>query len=82
LTDKIFKKDKTIHKLTVFEGEKFAYTGPILSFSKGSDNSLAEINDGKLICLVPPVKDTSGVPSYFIAWAIEAYNYYKERNYY
>ena len=79
ITNKIFKSEKTVNKLKVFEGEKFACTGPILSFSTGTDNPSAEIYEGKLICLVPLVNNNPRVPSYFIAWAIEAYNYYKGR---
>lgn len=55
-------------------------TGPILSFSynKGTETASAEIENGELICLIP--KRTSlYTPSYFIAWANEAYQYYRDR---
>lgn len=54
-------------------------TGPILSFSYNKGNAAsAEINDGELICLVPKEVNSS-IPSYFIAWANEAYQYYRDR---
>lgn len=70
----------TESRIDYIKGDKEIYTGPVLSFSKGGDNPTAEIHDGKLVCLVPTFLNyKSPVPVYFIAWAIEAYNYYKER---
>ena len=57
-------------------------TGPILSFSynKGTETASAEIENGELICLIPiPKSKNPNIPSYFVAWANEAYQYYRDR---
>lgn len=49
------------------------YTGPIVSVGLNTNQK------SKLILLVPPEIKNNTVPSHFIAWAIEAYHYYRKR---
>ena len=75
--DTIEEKNRTrfYSQYTRPDSPQTIYTGPVISFSS--------FNNIKLIQLIPSKYNNNSnnywIPSHFMAWAIEAYNYYKNR---